>query len=516
MSSAADYHVLVLPATQRDGVVACGLLQRAGIDCVAMADAGEAAQVVGATVGALVIADTALARPGFQAVLRELSAQPPWSDLPVVLMSRSDELGAAASAAAVGQLTNVTVIDRPSSMRTLVSVVNAALRARRRQYQIRDQLVALQEAEEELRLADRQKDEFLATLAHELRNPLAPLRSAVQLMESGSVSPEQHERLLAMMARQTTTMVRLIEDLLDVARISSGKVTLQRQRLDLRPLLESVVEAAAVEAAGHRLRLSLPAEPAFVMGDSTRLEQVFGNLLNNAIKYTQHGGSIEIGLALQAEAVVVAVRDDGAGIPPVVLGRVFDMFAQVDRTLDRAQGGLGIGLALVRKLLDLHGGTVEASSEGADRGSTFTVRLPRLAGVAEPTRGPAGRGWQSQPARRLRILVVDDNRDAADTLALLLDTQGHEVRTAYDGATALKSVQDGQPHVVFCDIGMPGMNGHEVAAALRRGPHAMTALVAVTGWGAEDDRRLAREAGFDFHLTKPVDFAAITAILERL
>jgi signal transduction histidine kinase len=524
MNRALEYRVLVLPATRRDGVVAIDLLERAGIACEAMDDASAMARAMGSPVGALIVADTALARPNFGAVLDVLARQPAWSDLPVVLMSRAGEVsGDESVATAVDLLTNVTVIDRPTSVRVLVSAVQAALRARERQYQIRDQLEALRVADEALRLADRRKDEFLATLAHELRNPLAPLRSALQVLEMRRGAPEgQHGELLALMDRQMKVMVRLIDDLLDVARISSGKVVLHRQRLDLRSVARTAAEAAmpAIRAADHRLDMSLPDAPAFVVGDATRLAQVIGNLLNNASKYTPPGGRIGLAMRLEADTVVIEVSDNGAGIPAELLEQVFELFAQVNRTLDRAQGGLGIGLSLVRRMLDMHGGSIEAFSDGDDRGSTFTIRLPRVVEATASGATTAGGSVDvdgDRSARRLRILVVDDNQDAADTLALLLETSGHDVRSVYSGPQALAAAESFRPVVVLCDIGMPGMSGHEVAARLRADTtHAATTLVALTGWGAEEDKRQAEEAGFDAHLTKPVDINALDGFLERL
>lgn len=521
MAHPAESRVFILPATRRDGVVACEVLCRDGVDAFAVDDIETLAQSLATPIGALIVADTALRSATFGRVLDALARQPSWSDLPVILMaSARDVEGAGAIADAVGRLTNVTLVDRPTSLRVFLSAVKAALRARRRQYQIRDQLAALRQADEALRIADRRKDEFLATLAHELRNPLAPLRSALQIMELHGTSNGEHKRLLSMMDRQMKVMVRLIDDLLDVARISSGKVTLQRQRIDLRHAAEVALEAAApaIAVARQRLVIDLCDEPAYVMGDATRLAQVIGNLLNNATKYTPPGGDIAVRVSLQDESAIVEVRDNGAGIPPAVLTHVFDMFAQVNRTLDRAQGGLGIGLALVQRLLDMHGGTIVASSEGEDLGSVFTIKLPRLR-ESRPSVSDdrVERAAIPGATRRLRLLVVDDNQDAADSLSLLLQASGHDVETAYDGASAVKAAKERRPDVVFCDIGMPGMGGHEVAAALRAGGALPgVVLVAVTGWGSEEDRRKAEDAGFDFHLVKPVDLAAISAVLERL
>lgn len=519
MPAPGELRVFLLPATRRDGTVACEMLSRAGIDAYALESPAAMAQAVSSPIGALVIADTALRTPGFSLVLGALAQQAAWSDLPVVLMSSARDVDESGMASIVQRLTNVTLIDRPTSVRMLLSAVQAALRARRRQYQIRDQLMALRQADEALRIADRRKDEFLATLAHELRNPLAPLRSALQVMEMGRSNDSQQARLIAMMDRQMNVMVRLIDDLLDVARISSGKVTLQRQRIDVRSVAEVALEAAApaILAAGHHVHVDMPSEAAYVMGDATRLAQVIGNLLNNATKYTPAGGDIHLHIAVLEDTIIVEVRDNGAGIPPAVLKHVFDMFAQVNRTLDRAQGGLGIGLALVRRLLDMHGGTIEALSEGDDRGSVFIVKLPRLREGGSPQGDKPTREQSGGTVARLRLLVIDDNRDAADTLALLLEIAGHEVQIAYDGPTGLAAAKAHLPHAVFCDLGMPGMSGHEVAATLRGGGvHPSAVLIAVTGWGAEEDRRQAQDAGFDFHLVKPADAAAIGAVLQKL
>ena len=435
-------------------------------------------------------------------------------------MSRTDEVGSAENIQSViDRLTNVTVIDRPTSVRTLVSAVQAALRARRRQYQIRHQIDALRNADEALRLADRRKDEFLATLAHELRNPLAPLRSALQIMELRGVTDGQQQRLLTMMDRQLRVMVRLIDDLMDVARISSGKVVLQRQRIDMREVVREAVEACQpiIETAGHRLAVSLPEEPADVLGDPTRLAQVVGNLLNNAAKYTPDGGQLNLALSLEEDTVILKMHDDGVGLPPEVIRHVFDMFAQVNRTLDRAQGGLGIGLSLVKRLLEMHGGSIKASSDGVDTGSTFTVCLPRLPRSSEVVTTMSNDAAESASMARRRILVVDDNRDAADALVLLLEASGQDAMAAYDGAKALDLARQMKPRVVLCDIGMPGMNGHEVATRLRQDPaHATTTLVAVTGWGTEEDQRQAKVAGFDFHFTKPVDMQRLSQLLQGL
>jgi CheY-like chemotaxis protein/two-component sensor histidine kinase len=315
-------------------------------------------------------------------------------------------------------------------------------------------------------------------------------------------------------------MVRLIDDLLDVSRITSDKVTLRKERVSLKTVVETAVEASrpVIEAAKHTLTLTLPEEPVWLAADPTRLAQVMGNLLTNAAKYTPEKGQIELAATVEHQDVVVRVTDTGLGIPPGMLAKVFEMFAQVNRTLDRSQGGLGIGLALVKRLVDLHGGTITAESPGQGKGSTFTIRLPLAADDAEQG-APATSKVPSAhtPMFGRRVLVVDDNVDGAETLAMVLRISGHETRTAHTGPEALNTARPFKPEVVFLDIGLPGMNGYEVAKRMRAEPSLSNAvLVALTGWGSEYDRRRSIQAGFDFHLTKPVEATTIDNILSRV
>ncbi|MCD6680148.1 MAG: ATP-binding protein [Burkholderiaceae bacterium] len=512
--------VLMAVPTQRDVDVTAQLLRKAGVCAVPLERDGDAiSRQLHSGVGAVLLADDSLDDRQLEALLAGLAGQPPWSDVPVVLLTRDRERSPCAARLAA-MLTNLTSLDLPVSTASMASAVLAALRARRRQYEIRDQLIAQQRAEQALRDADRRKDEFLATLAHELRNPLAPIRTGLQAL--GRLPPgedAQATRLRQMMERQLQLLVKLIDELLDVSRISNGNVRLERERVDMRSVVEAALESSGpmLDAAGHELHVDLPDVPVWVLGDPTRLAQVVGNLLTNAAKYTSFGGSIRVVLRADGADAVVRVSDNGAGIPPEMLDQVFDLFVQVDHTRERAQGGLGIGLSLVRKMMTLHGGSVTAESPGLGRGSTFTVRLPTLGiGSAdsstdiEPRAG--GRGL-----RRLRMLVVDDNVDAADTLVMLLEACGHEMRAAYSGTAALQLARQFRPDVVLCDIGLPRIDGYTVASRLRDDPHfASTLLVAVSGWGTEDVKRRSRNAGFDFHLVKPVDLESVNRILERL
>ncbi len=369
----------------------------------------------------------------------------------------------------------------------------------------------------ELRVSDRRKDEFLATLAHELRNPLAPIRNGLQLIGAPALNTEALARVRAMMDRQLAQMVRLIDDLLDVSRITRGKIDLRKQRVELATVLMSASETVRplIESRGHELRITLPQQPIPLDADLTRLSQVFMNLLNNAAKYTESGGRIDIEAALQNDDVIVGVRDNGIGISAEVLPNVFELFVQGDRSLERAQGGLGIGLTLVKRLVEMHGGSIQAKSEGPGHGAEFLVRLP-LAPTHPSDEQPEPMQTAVQTSRpdRRRILVADDNRDAAESLATLFGIDGDEVRIAHDGAEAVELEERFVPDVVVLDIGMPFLNGYEAARRIRaRGSKAL--LIALTGWGQDNDKRSSREAGFDFHLVKPVEPETLRTLVRQ-
>jgi PAS domain S-box-containing protein len=368
--------------------------------------------------------------------------------------------------------------------------------------------IALRRSEDALREADRRKNEFLAVLAHELRNPLAPIRTALTLLRISDDKPALLERLRPAMERQIAHMVRLIDDLLDVARITSGRIQLQRTPTAIAELVHAAVEAnrAALDAAGLRLDVDLPVDPCFLDVDPTRFVQVLSNILHNASKFTEAGGRIELRAHVEPPAVEpmleIAICDTGAGIAPEMLPRVFDLFAQAGEA-GRGRTGLGIGLALARQLIEMHGGSIAADSEGVDRGSRFTIRMPAVPMAVSPVQDEAP---HAPPRVTRRVLIVDDNPDAAETLALLVSTLGGEAQTAYDGEGALRCAAAFRPDVILLDIGMPGMDGYETCRRLRAGPSGQDALVvALTGWGSEEDRRRTAEAGFDDHLTKPAD-----------
>ena len=375
-------------------------------------------------------------------------------------------------------------------------------------------------AEQTMREAERRKDEFVATLAHELRNPLAPIRSGIHALRMRLGASKDHGPVLAMMDRQMTHLVRLLDDLLDVSRISRGMLDLRKEVVALANVIDAAIEAShdLIQSREHRLSLQLGDEDLFVHGDRTRLAQVLSNLLANAAKYTDPGGQITISLVRENDDAVISVKDTGVGIPPHAIEQVFEMFSQV-RSAQNLQGsGLGIGLSVVRTLVQMHGGTVIAASDGLGKGSMFTVRLPIISAPTSQVElaKPAARG-RTEATRQIRVLVVDDNKDAAQTLAMLLELDQHIVRVAFRGETAISAVQTFKPDLVFMDLGMPEMDGFEATHRIRELPVVThPAIVAVTGWGQETDRARTRAAGMDEHLVKPVEPESLRAVIARM
>ena len=376
----------------------------------------------------------------------------------------------------------------------------------------------LRELNAELALADRKKDEFLATLAHELRNPLAPLGNVLEILKLKSGADAQLVWAREVFERQMRHMSHLVDDLMEISRITQGRVTLRRAPTDIGAIMRAAVEAAQaiIDGGAHRLEVLVPAAPVLVDADPTRLTQVLTNLLNNAAKYTPDGGRIWFGAAAEGGQVAISVRDSGIGIAPDNLANVFTMFAQLEPALERSQGGLGIGLALVKGLVALHDGTIAAHSAGIGQGSEFIVRLPIIAGAAAPVEAPTGPVQVEETADAgKKVLVVDDNRDGADMLRMALEMLGHEVTCAYDGKGALEGAAANRPDVVVLDIGLPDMDGYAVARAMRGQPWGKDVLlVAATGWGQQKDRDATAAAGFDIHLVKPIDFAQLDSLLR--
>ena len=636
-----ERRVLILAPTGRDGELTRGVLAESGIRATVCSDLASMASEISLGAGALLLSEEALFSDVHLVYLGDrLVRQPSWSDLPILLLAHQ---GADSPQVrkAVRALGNVTLLERPVRVASLVTAAQTALRARQRQYNTREHLQELdtvanalsesegrlnalfsnaavgmaeitgdgrfalvndalcgilgetrerlerrsivevthaeerdyvvsqlkrlvksqqdavigerrflrrdgetiwvkvaialardagnadvravaviediterKHAEEDLREADRRKDEFLATLAHELRNPLAPIRNSLHIFRLSGVQNPTIERVTDMMERQVGHMVRMVDDLLEVSRVSRGKIELRKERVDLAGILRSAVDTSLplIEGGSHRLTVEIPEVPLTLDADPVRLSQVFANLLNNSAKYTPGGGEIGITVRIEDGFAVVCVKDNGEGIPPQMLSRVFNMFTQVN-TGARAQGGLGIGLTLARTLVHLHGGSIEAFSPGHGQGCEFIVRLPLA--QAEEAVGEVSAPSPTLPAGRMkRVLVVDDNLDAADSLGMLLQFLGAEVAVVHDGPAALERMKSFHPEVVLLDLGMPGMNGLEVARLMREDPSlAGITLVALTGWGQRDDRRRTHEAGFDYHLVKPADLQALQTIL---
>jgi signal transduction histidine kinase len=523
--------VVILAPTGKDAALTAAVLREAAIESLICPSAAAAEAAVEEGAAALLIAEEGLAEGGLRILEALLARQPAWSDLPVLLLARygADSAVVTQSLYALG---NVAILERPVRPATLLSSVRVALKARQRQYQVAEHLAEQQRTndelarsiqerervEEALREADRRKDEFLATLAHELRNPLAPIRNSLHILRLSGRSDPTLDQVSEILERQVGHLVRLVDDLMEVSRITRGKVELRLEPVELAAVIRSAVEASQplIDSLGHQLAISLPKEPIVLEADPLRLSQVFANLLNNAAKYTNPGGQIWLAARPQGSELVVSVRDTGVGISAERLPDVFRMFTQIDRSKRQAQGGLGIGLTLVRTLVEMHGGRVEAQSPGLDQGSEFIVRLP-LKSVPlppAPSRPPAP---SAAVLPNRRVIVVDDNRDAADSMRRLLTLLGAEVRVALDGPAALDLMAEFPPAVMLLDIGMPGMDGYELARRIRAQPEFRDILlIALTGWGQEGDRERAAQAGFDHHLLKPADVSALRSLLLSL
>jgi signal transduction histidine kinase len=474
-------------------------------DVEAAPDGAAALESVNRQPPDLVLADVMMPQLDGFALLRALRADAKTHTIPVILLSA--RAGEEARVEGLGQGADDYLV-KPFSARELLARVDSHLGLARLR-----------------READRRKDEFLATLAHELRNPLAPIRNAVQIMRLAASNQEVTEQARQTIERQLAQLVRLVDDLLDLSRITRNKIDLRKERVVLASIIQSAVEISLplIEASAHELKVALPPQTVWLNADLTRMAQVVANLLNNAAKYTPERGRIWLTAELTSRErerpeAVIRVRDSGIGIPPDMLPHIFEMFAQVETSRDRAQGGLGIGLTLVKSLVEMHGGSVQATSAGPGQGSEFTVRLPIASQV--PTTGAAGRAHEEEADKKVparRILVVDDNRDSAESLGLLLQMMGNEVRIAHDGRSALEEAGAFRPDFALVDIGMPGMSGYEVAQRLRERPELRgVVLIALTGWGQEEDYRRSYEAGFHHHLTKPTDLAALKKLLTSL
>ena len=513
--SAREQRVLVLAPTGRDAVLACQLLTSMDVPSHACDGSDELFEEIAAGAGAVILADEALQPGTTNGLLEVLGSQPPWSDLPLIVFTRGESSEQILEL--LVPLGNATLLERPVRLSTLVSAVKAALRARRRQYEVRDLLCRQAEA-------DRRKDEFLAMLGHELRNPMAAIRNALWVLDQVGSKDERAIRQRETIQRQTRHLVRMVDDLLDVSRVTLGKIILKRQAIDLREVVERCLSDLGMGALAEEkgLDLAVRSQSLVVHGDPVRLEQVICNLLQNAIKYTPRGGLLSLTLEADRSEAVVRVCDTGVGLSPEMLSTIFEPFAQVESSRQRSEGGLGLGLPLVRSLVAMHGGRVEAQSDGPGCGSEFIVRLPLLkteerpvAPFRKPAPAPAILS-PVVPGPSLHVLVVEDNHDGRESLRDLLEIWGHEVSLAADGPEGIEKALGLRPEVALVDIGLPGLDGNEVARRIRSALSSEAiVLIAMTGYGQPEDRRRALQAGFDRYLVKPVDPAILSRLLAE-
>ena len=482
--------VLVLAPTGRDAALIQRTLTQQAYACRVVARVSDIQEAVHEGIGTAVIAEEALGQAAMRALAMSLAGQPSWSDLPLVLLSSGPR--EPRTLRSVRELGNVTVLDRPVQVRTLLTAVEAALRARKRQFAARREIA--------------QRDQFLAMLGHELRNPLGAIMFASDLLLRAPHLPSESERHAQIVQRQSRHLSRLVDDLLEVSRVTAGKVVLDLRGVDLVEALQRCASMFEERLKEHDLTLELSiSEPSLM---------VLGNLFTNAIKYTPAGGHIHASLERTERGAVVRVKDDGIGMDGDTLPRVFDLFAQAKQAIARTQGGMGIGLTLVRHLVELHRGQVHAHSDGPGKGSEFVVTLPLPEHEPMPMRSsvPPPRVLVS----RLKLVVVEDNADLSDLLKDLLEEAGHEVRVAHDGREGAALITEFAPDCAFVDIGLPGLDGYEVARNVREAARHATKLVALTGYGQFEDKQRALEAGFDEHLKKPVDIQVLEKLLHKL
>lgn len=498
---------LVLAPTSNDARLTARFLEKAGLPAKVCADVTELAAQIQEGCGALLLAEESLAVGRVGELVSLLEDQPSWSDLPVILITGPGETGRArprflATTRIAG---NIAIVERPVRPETLISTCVAALRSRRRQYQVRDLV-------EQLRDGDRKKDEFLAMLAHELRNPLAAVANAAALLRSPDA--EDRDWAAGVIRRQSGQLARLIDDLLDVSRITTGKIRLKKEVVDVATIMDRARDSVQtlVTERKHALSCSYPTGILWIEADPTRAEQIVLNLLTNAAKYTPAGGQIELSAVQQGKEVRITVRDNGMGIAPQRLPEMFQLFAQGERSVARSEGGLGVGLTIVQRLVEMHGGRIDAHSEGLNRGSTFTACFPA---VPRSPWAPSSADQADPTHLRKRVLIVDDNVDTAEAMARLLGRAGHDTSVVHNGTDALQRARLEAPDAVIMDIGLPEMDGYEVARRMRGEDWRQGGvIIAVTGYGQAEDRRQAIEAGFDHHLTKPVDMEQLKALLD--
>lgn len=502
--------ILVVAPFGRDAELICSQMLSSGIQCEKLDSIAEVcARIDSESVAAVVMTEEALNQDTMSRLSRSLSDQPAWSEIPLLILTGAPTLEHRGHPFdALGRRTNVTLVDRPVRIKSLASALHSALRARRRQYEVRDLMHQLEE-----RIHER--DRFLAVLGHELRNPLGAILLASQMAEDdGRLDPE-HAQLIE---RQSRHLTRLVNDLLDLSRVAAGKIVLKKQHIDLREVAQQTISVAQpmADVQGVEVRTAFPDRPLIVEADPVRIDQIIANILTNAIKYTPEGGHVTLQLAVEESEAVIRVTDDGVGIAANRIGRIFELFTQAENAIGRAQGGMGIGLALVRNLVQLHNGSVHAESGGIGKGSEFCARLPLAANdtISERVIDHRPPIYDSKPVLR-RIVIVEDNPDVRDLLRLKLKRLGHAVADACDGIEGLDVILRERPDLALVDLGLPGMDGFDVAKGIREQLGDEVVLVAVSGFGQPDDKRRAIEAGFDEHITKPADVNDIESILRR-
>jgi signal transduction histidine kinase len=494
-----EARVLVFAPRGRDAALTASALAKYGVSATTCASVDEVCEKITEGAGAAMLTEEAFEPALLEMLEAVLARQPAWSDFPFILFGNAERAVYPALDNAVRALGNVTVLERPVRLRAMIAAVKTALRARSHQY--------------EARTAIRSRDQFLAMLGHELRNPLAAIRMAVDLAGRHEGVVESLARQHTLIDRQSRHLTRLVDDLLDVARVTCGKINLERAAVDVSDVIRVVVQAYEhlARVSGVELAHEL-GDDLVVEGDRVRIEQTFGNVVANALKYTPRGGSVRVEAFRNDTEVTVRVSDTGVGINEETLPLIFDLFTQADHSLDRAQGGMGLGLTLVKGLVQLHGGSVIAESGGAGKGSVFTIRLPRATGSsAAPIDAPP-----STPAvAGKRVVVVDDSDDLRASVKEWLERAGFEVTTADSGPEAVTQIARVRPDIAFIDIGLPGYDGYEVAKRVRADPGLAVVLVALTGYGQNDDRQRALESGFDRHMTKPVSGRELVAAAAR-
>lgn len=498
--------VLIFAPVRRDAELLCDHLSRARIVCESMDDMAQLCDAIEEGAGALLFTEEALTVEAMRDLIRALERQPPWSQLPVLLLTGLPAIEAKPrSFPELGRLTTLTLVDRPVRIQSLVSTVRSALTARMRQYEVRRLM-------EELEDRVRERDRFLAILGHELRNPLGAILLASQMTRDDGTLDADHARLIE---RQSRHLTRIVNDLLDLSRVVSGKIVIKPEVIDLRLIAEQSLETLRESARRQNVQVELrvPPDPLLIKADPVRADQILTNVLSNAIKYTPSGGSVEALLETNGTSAVIRVADDGVGIAPERLSTIFELFAQAENAIGRAQGGMGIGLALVRNLTELQGGTVSVVSDGLGKGSEFVIEFPlateQLAAPLTQS-APSGDG-----ALKRRIVIVEDNADVRELLRLKLHRLGHAVEAVGDGLAGVNTIMEFRPDMALIDIGLPQLDGYQVASQVRSQLGEDVVLVAVSGFGQPEDKRKSAEAGFDDHITKPADVQDIENILLR-